>query len=116
MRLLTIQIKIEPGHSISYKKAYVPSEDRSACASSRATLQVVKDPKRLQADSEDSDQTARMRQADLSLRWSHMHYCRKCCAPAKIISSDQIFNATRQLSHIEAAPAKIKKKKLPYLS
>ena len=39
---------------------------------------VAKDPSFLQADSEDSDQTGRMAQADLSLRWAHMPFCWFC--------------------------------------
>ena len=38
----------------------------------QGTLWVDKNPKRLQADSKDSDQPA---QADLSLRWVHMQSC-----------------------------------------
>ena len=74
----------ELGHSISYTTAWrVPSEgsDQPAYPHSLirvfvGTLYVTKDPKRLQADSEDPDQ------ADLSLRWVYIQICRKYCAPA----------------------------------
>ena len=35
---------------------------------------IAKDPRFLQADSKDSDQTGRITQADLSLRWTHSHF------------------------------------------
>ena len=41
---------------------------------------------RLQCDSEDSNQLTDAL-ADLSLRCAQMQSCRKCCAPAEIISS-----------------------------
>ena len=31
-------------------------------------------------------------QADLSLRWAHMHSCRKCCAPAHMIFLGSMLN------------------------
>ena len=50
---------------------------------------VAKDPKFLQADSEDSDQTGRMpsAQADLSFRWAHMSFCWFCHVMAHMIIS-----------------------------
>ena len=49
----------------------------------QGTLWVAKGLKRLQADSEDSYQTARMREL-ICLRWAHRISCRKSCAPAQI--------------------------------
>ena len=50
-------------------------------------LRRAKDPKQFQADSEESDQPARMNaQADLSLRWTHMQFCRKGSAPAQFLT------------------------------
>ena len=56
-------MSIEPDHSVSYKIACVPSEDRSACTSEslQGTLWVAEDPKHLQADSKEPDQPVRMR-------------------------------------------------------
>ena len=56
-------IKTEPGHSISYNEiACAPSEDSAQPAYPCSLIRVfAKDLRRLQADSEDSDQTARMR-------------------------------------------------------
>ena len=42
---------------------------------------VGKNPKCLQADSEDPDPYADV-QADLKLCWAYIQYCRKCCALA----------------------------------
>ena len=61
--------EFEPGHSISYKIASAPNLDISQplnwhSLSDRSFpkfFRLVENPKRLQADSEDPDQTARMR-------------------------------------------------------
>ena len=73
------------GHSISYKIGAQYFLQDCICAQRR--LREAKDPKRLQADSEDSDQTARMRQAVLSLRWAQMQTCRIWCGPAHKMSN-----------------------------
>ena len=49
---LCLGVSKEPGHSISCKTACAPVKISTLC--------VAKDPKRLQVDSEDSDQTARL--------------------------------------------------------
>ena len=63
----------EPGHSISYKIACTISEDSDQPAYPRSLIRVVSvDMKTLGLDI-DADA-----QADLSFRWAHMRYCRKC--------------------------------------
>ena len=52
---------------------------------------VSKDPKCLQADSKNSDQTTDV-QADLNLRWKHVQSCRKWCALAHIFSHCMMDN------------------------
>ena len=47
----------------------------------QSTLWVDKGPKRLQAESKDSDQPA---QASQCLYWMHMQSCRKYCAPVPL--------------------------------
>ena len=51
---------------------------------------VVKDPRFLHADSEDSDQTGHPAQADLSLRWALHLFCWFCYEAAHLTSSSFI--------------------------
>ena len=51
-------------------------------------LCVAKDPILLPAESEDSDQSRRMPEADLCLRWAHTSFCWFCHA------ADQMMRAT----------------------
>ena len=55
----------KPEQSISYYTAYAPSENSDQTAQARSLISVIaghsKDQKRLQVESEDSDQTERMR-------------------------------------------------------
>ena len=58
---------------------------RPVCSESSSCAQwVAKDRSFLNADSEDSDQTGRDAQADLSLCWAHMPFCWFCHKAAQI--------------------------------
>ena len=54
-------LDLQHKYSISDKNACAPRGDSDQSAHPHGTLRVDKAPKRHQADSEDSDQTARMR-------------------------------------------------------
>ena len=83
----------EPGHSISYQTACAPSEDSEQSVHSCCLIRVFTrhsvgslgsnvssgGQRRLWSDFADA-------QVSLSLRWSHVHYCRKCCVPTEISS------------------------------
>ena len=58
----------------------------ASAQSSRDFLWVANYRKYLQADSEGSDQPARMHRL-ICLRWAHRQSCRKCCAKSQIVSN-----------------------------
>ena len=89
--LMALLHKYEPGHSISCKTAYVPSEDLARPANPRNLIRVFAwNSLGSQGSKASSGRQRRLRsacanaQADLSLRCAQMQCCKKRCAPAHL--------------------------------